>query len=97
MIISKCSQEEERLRSQAADYANLIKQEGTNKRVTHSKNTKKNQNPYQKLNQDPKEDSSFHLKVLIRKECPEFKAWPAKKGNDDIISLIDESFYAYFH
>jgi hypothetical protein len=28
----------------------------------------------------------------IRRECSDFKAWLAKKGNNDIISFIDESF-----
>jgi hypothetical protein len=32
----------------------------------------------------------------LRRECPRFKAWLAKKGNDDVISFIDESFFTYF-
>jgi hypothetical protein len=32
----------------------------------------------------------------MRRECPEFKAWLAKKRNDDIISFIDDSFFTYY-
>jgi hypothetical protein len=32
----------------------------------------------------------------IRRDCPRFKVWLAKKGNNDIISFIDESFFTYF-
>jgi hypothetical protein len=32
----------------------------------------------------------------IRRKCVDFKAWLAKKGNNDIISFIDESFFTYY-
>jgi hypothetical protein len=32
----------------------------------------------------------------IRRDCPGFKAWLAKKGNDDVIFFLHESFFTYF-
>jgi hypothetical protein len=32
----------------------------------------------------------------IRRECVDFKVWLAKKGNNDIIFFIDESFFTYY-
>jgi hypothetical protein len=31
-----------------------------------------------------------------RRECSDIKAWLAKKGNNEIISFIDESFITYY-
>jgi hypothetical protein len=47
------------------------------------------------LNKGPK---CHHCKDWgqIRRNCPGFNAWLAKKGNDDVISFIDESFFTYF-
>jgi hypothetical protein len=32
----------------------------------------------------------------IKRECTDFKAWLAKKGNNEIISFINESFFTYY-
>jgi hypothetical protein len=32
----------------------------------------------------------------IRRECTDFNVWLAKKGTNDIISFIDESFFTYY-
>ena len=62
---------------------------------------KKGKKPYDA----PKQDNSSSSKVFKChhcgkdghiKDCEEFKKWCVKKGNVDIISIVDESFYAYF-
>ena len=94
----------ERLRSQNSDLVNHVRQDGSknkNKRVFRSKKEKKGKKPYDA----PKQDNSSSSKVFKChhcgkdghiKDCEEFKKWCVKKGNVDIISIVDESFYAYF-
>jgi hypothetical protein len=66
---------------------------------------RKGQKPYDPPKEASKEDATnekkgpkcMHCKKYghIRRECDEFKAWLAKKGND-FISFIDESFFTDF-
>jgi hypothetical protein len=91
--------------SQNPDFANIIRHEGhkgRNKRVIHSKRAKKDKKPYEA----PKKDGSSSSKGPLcyyygdtgyeKNECEKFKKWCIKKGNGDIISIVDESFYALF-
>ena len=55
--------------------------------------------PYDGPNQDgSKPIICFHChkEGHITKDCDRFKEWCIKNGNDDLISIVDESFYAYF-
>ena len=98
--MSKYAQEEQRLRSQHPELVNHVSQDGSknkNKRVFRSKKDKKVKKPYD----GPKRDGPiicFHCKQEghITKDCDRFKEWCIKNGNDDLISIVDESFYAYF-
>ena len=99
-LVSKCAQEEQRLRSQHPDLVNHVSQDGSknkNKMVFRSKKDKKGKKPYD----GPKRDGPilcFHCKqeCHITKDCDRFKEWCIKNGNDGLISIVDESFYAYF-
>jgi hypothetical protein len=111
-LIAKCSQEEEMLRAEHKDFVNLISQDfnrnhghgksgGKSSRQKKGKRNKPYENPKKEV---AKEESSnkgpkcHHCNDWghIRKECLGFKTWLAKKGNDDVISFIDESFFIYF-
>ena len=68
----------------------------------YSKKVKRERKPYEVPKKDGSSSSKgpqcLHYKNFghIRKDCPEFKKWCDKKGNDDIISIVDEFFNAYF-
>ncbi|RLM78765.1 hypothetical protein C2845_PM12G29900 [Panicum miliaceum] len=104
-LMSKCAQGGERLRSQNPDFANVVRHEGHkggNKRASRPNKSKKGKKPYEAPQQNdpsaPKKLICYHCdnKSHERKDCPKFKAWCERKGNNDIISIVDESFYAYF-
>jgi hypothetical protein len=111
-LIAKCSQEEEMLRAEHKDFVNLISQDfnrnyghgkssGKSSRQKKGKG-KKSYEPLKKVGVK-EESSNKGLKChhcndwrYIRIDCAGFKAWLAKKGNDDVISFIDVSFFTYF-
>jgi hypothetical protein len=111
-LIVKCSQEEERLRVEYKDFVNLISQyfnrnHGHGKSDGKSSRQKKGMG--KKSYEPPKKEGAkeefsdkgpkcHHCNDWehIRRDCPVFKAWLAKKDNNDIISFIDESFFTYF-
>jgi hypothetical protein len=111
-LIVKCSQEEERLRVEHKDFVNLISQyfnrnHGHGKSDGKSSRQKKGMG--KKSYEPPKKEGAkeefsdkgpkcHHCNDWehIRRDCPVFKAWLAKKDNNDIISFIDESFFTYF-
>jgi hypothetical protein len=123
-LIEKCSQDEERLRTENKDYVNLISQD-LKRSFSHGQSSVKfggkssqfkkgkGKKPYDKRPNDqlkkeaPKVDGAsekkkghkcLHCKDWghIRRECADFKAWLTKKGNNDIIFFIDESFFTYY-
>jgi hypothetical protein len=123
-LIAKCSQEEERLRTENKDYVNLISQD-LKKIFSHGQSSEKSggkssqfkkgkgKKSYEKRPNDhlkkeaPKVEGAsekkngpkyLHCKDwgYIRRECTDFKAWLAKKGNNDIMSFIDEPFFTYY-
>jgi len=80
---------------------NHVRQDGSknkNKRVFCNKKDKKGQKPYDAPKQDGSSSSkSFHCyhckqEGHITKDCDHFREWCIKNGNDDLISLVDESF-----
>ena len=85
------------------DLVNHVRQGGckNNNRVFRSRKYKKGKKTYDAPKQDgssTKTSHYYHCKQEghITKYCGHFKKWCIKNGNDDIISLVDESFYAYF-
>jgi hypothetical protein len=111
-LITKCSQEEERLRVEHIDFVNLISQEfnrnhGHGKSGGKSSHQKKEngKKPYENPKKEATKQESLNKDPkchhcndwgYIRRDCIGFKARLAKMGNDDAISFIDESFYKYF-
>jgi hypothetical protein len=103
-LIAKCSREEERLRAEHKDFVNRISQDfnrnhghgksgGKSSRQKKGKGKKPYENPKK---ESAKEESSnkgpkFHHCNdwgHIRRDCVGFKAWFAKKGNDDVTSFL---------
>ena len=104
-LVAKCAQEEERLRSQNPDHVNHTRQGGhrnNNNWVFRSKKDKKGKKPYDAPKQDGTSSSKgplcHHCKTHghIKKDYMDFKEWCTKQDNDNIISIVDKSFYAYF-
>ena len=104
-LVAKCAQEEERLRSQNPDLVNHTRQGGhrnNNNWVFRSKKDKKGKKPYDAPKQDGTSSSKgplcHHCKTHghIKKDYMDFKEWCTKQDNDNIISIVDKSFYAYF-
>ena len=102
--MAKCAREEERLRSHNPDLINHVRQGGhkNNNRGFCSNKNKKNKKPYDSPKQDGPSSSKVplchHCKTHghIKKDYMDFKEWCTKQDNDNIISIVDKSFYAYF-
>ena len=74
MLVAKCSQEEERIHSQNPNFANVVRHKGhkgKNKRVMHSKRSKKGNKPYEA----PKKDGSSSSKGPLCYHCGR-TPWP---------------------
>jgi hypothetical protein len=108
-LIAKLSQEEEMLRAENdGNIVNFVKGSSSGHGKSSGKFSRqkvKGKKLYEALKEASKEDDTNEKKGPkclnckkygnIRKECDDFKAWLAKKGND-FISFIDESFFTYF-
>jgi hypothetical protein len=64
----------------------------------HNDHSKKEAPKVEGASKKKKGPKCFHCKDWghLRRECADFKAWLTKKGTNDIISFIDESFFTYY-
>jgi hypothetical protein len=101
------------LRAEHKDFENLISRDfnrnhghGNSSGMSSRQKKGKGKKPYEPSRKEgAKEESSnkgpkcHHCNDWghIRRDCPRFMAWLAKKGNDDVISFIDEYFTYFSH
>jgi hypothetical protein len=105
-LITKFSQKEERLRAEHKDFVNLISQDfnknhghGKSSGKFSRQNKGKGKKPYENPKKEVAKEVSSNKGSMchhcndwghMRKDCAGFKAWLAKRGNDDAISFVDE-------